>query len=618
MLSTPPLANIRGLKWVIPIVATVFVASFVPADRVFADTCALKRYLEAPMLPDSDYSPIISISIDGQPRKFLLDTGGFWSLISPNIVTGYKPTTAAISGSLGMEGLPLEKSVKIRDLTLGNTIFHGVEFYVAPPSYGVDDGTLGANWLQNFDVEIDPVKNTASFFSHDHCEGQVVYWPHQDLAVIPFDTDHFQNHISVSLTLAGKEVRTMIDTGSSETYLSLRAAKDLFDLMPDSPGMQPVGSSTDARGRVHARYRYQFSSLRMGDIAFKNPWIVIANSESDGPDMLLGMHQLHALHLFFAYKERRLYVTSAHGDIAARTAAGEHLAEPGSSVSDPLARVNASNLREAAFAALKKNDRDTALADIEKAIATDPGYSDGYLTRAEIHAMKGERDPAAKDFDRALSIDPGNLDVYVERAQMEWQLGDKARALADVGQALQRDATYIRGYEVRARFEESDNEREKALADAGEVIRIAPADLESYQFRAHIYARAGDYAHAYDDETAAWKLNRKSISVLNNRCWYGAILGKLDDALDDCDDALDIAPDNPMFLDSRAFVRFKKGQWDRALTDYSAALKINPKMSSSLYGRGLVKQQKGDKAGGDADIAAAQEIDPKIAEHFGK
>jgi Tfp pilus assembly protein PilF/predicted aspartyl protease len=593
-------------------------ASFGLSGLAFADSCALKQYLETPMLPDSNYSPIISIGIDGQQRKFLLDTGGFWSLISPNVITAYKPATAPISGRLGLQGLPLDKSVKIHDLQIGNTIFHGVDFFVAPPSYGLDDGTLGANWLQMFDVEIDPVKNTASFFSHDHCEGQVIYWPHQDEAVIPFESDRIQNQITLSLTLAGKEVSAMLDTGASESFLSLRAAKHLFDLTPDSPGMVPVGSSTDQRGHEHHVYRYQFTSLEMGDITFKNPWIVIVDREGDGPDMVLGMHQLHGLHLFFAYKERKLYITSAHGDIAARTAAGEQLAGPGAAVSDPLSRVNARNLREEALDALKKNDGDTALRKIEAAIATDPGYSDGYLTRAEIHAMKGERDPATKDFDRALGSDPGNLDVYVERARMEWGAGDKARALADVGQALQRDPTYIRGYEARAEFEVSVDERDKALADAGEIIRIAPAELKSYEFRAQIYAKAGDYAHAYDDETAAWKLNRKSSAVLNNRCWIGAILGRLDDALDDCDAALDIAPHSPGILDSRAFVRFKRGQLDRALGDYDAALKINPDLSSSLYGRGLVKQQKGDKAGGDADIAAAKKIEPGIAEHFGK
>jgi Tfp pilus assembly protein PilF/predicted aspartyl protease len=609
---------LQRLKRTIPILMAIFIVSLGLSDRVFAGECDMKRFLETPMLPTSNYRPLISIGIDGQPRKFLLDTGGFWSLVSPNLLGAYKPGAAPMSGRLGLQGLPLDKSVKIHDVTLGTATLHDVEFYVTPPGYGLEDGTLGANWLDHFDIEIDPVKNTASFFSHDHCDGQAIYWPHQDFAIIPFDFDRRQTKINLRLTLDGKEITAMIDTGAPESTLSRRVAEHDFKLTPDSPGMELAGSSIDDHGRSHPVYRHQFSSLAMGDIAFTNPRITIADIEGEPYDMILGMHQLHALHLFFAYKERKLYVTSAHGDIAARTAAGEQLPTSGGATSDPLARVNARTAREEAYAALRNNDRDTALSKIEAAIVTDPSYSDAYLTRADIRAMRGERDQAFKDFDRALAADPGNLGVYADRALMEWMSGDKAQALADVNLALQHDPTYIRGYEVRSGFESGSGERDKALADAAEIIKIAPAEMKSYEFRAHLYVAAGDYAHAYEDENAARKLNRKSATILNSLCWYGAILGKLDDALDDCDEALDIAPDNATILDSRAFVRFKKGQWDRALTDYDAALKIKPKMSSSLYGRGLVKQQKGDKAGGDADIAAAQKIDPQIAEHFGK
>ena len=66
------------------------------------------------MLPDGDYSPIISIGIDGQQRKFLLDTGGFWSLISPNVITAYKPVTAPVLGRLGLQGLRRLASVEVR------------------------------------------------------------------------------------------------------------------------------------------------------------------------------------------------------------------------------------------------------------------------------------------------------------------------------------------------------------------------------------------------------------------------------------------------------------------------------------------------------------------------
>jgi tetratricopeptide (TPR) repeat protein len=578
-----------------------------------ADECRLERLTEAPMLLDDDYSPVISVVLNDRASKVLLDTGGFWSMIKPEAAAGLTPHSSPVEARLGLQGLPLTKYVKQPSIQIGPAKIPNVEFFVAPEGYLQRiDATLGAEWLSQFDVEIDPVKNTVSLFSHDHCEGQVVHWPHNDLAVVPFKAAKEDGgHIKLTLKLAGENVRVMIDTGASESVLSMRAARRLFDLKPDSPGMEAADEDKDARGRAHKLYRYQFSSLDMGGIAFKNPRIMIADMADDNEDLILGMHQLRGLHLYFAYKEKNLYVTSASGDIAASGGAP-------AGRSDPLARVNAANLRTDAFSKLGKGDRDGALKSIEDALRLDPNYSDGYLARADIRVTRGERDLALKDYARALEINPDNLDVYIDRSRAEWAGGEKSQAIADVGAALRRNPDFVRGYTVRADFEVLNKDWGNALADAGEVIRIEPMSGKGYSLRAQIHAASGDYAAAYEDQTAAVKLQPKSAMALNNKCWFGAILGKLDDALDDCDSALDIAPNDPAALDSRGFVRLKKGQWDRAIKDYTAALDARSGMASSLYGRGMAKQQKGDKPGADADIAAAEKIDKDIARHFGK
>ena len=578
-----------------------------------AEDCTLKQLVEAPMLPDEDYSPIISVMIDDQPRKVLLDTGGFWSMISPEAAAGLTQHSSPVEARLGLQGLPMTKYVKQPSIQIGPARIPDVEFFVGPEGYLQRiDATLGAEWLSQFDVEVDPVKNTVSLFSHDHCEGQVVHWPHDDLAVVPFKlAKEDGGHVKLKLKLAGQDVRVVIDTGAPESVLSMRAAGRLFDLTPDSPGMEAVDEDKDASGRAHKVYRYQFSSLDMGGIAFKNPRIMIADMTDSDDDMILGMHQLHGLHLYFAYKEKNLYVTSARGDISAGGAAP-------AGKSDPLARVNAADARAEAGAKLDKGDMDGALASIEAALKMDPNYSDGYLARADIHASRGEGDLAMKDYARALEIDPDNLAVYIDRSRLEWANGGKSQAIADIGAALRRNPNFARAYTVRADFEARNKDWSSALADAGQVIRIEPMSGKGLSLRAQIHAASGDYAGAYEDQAAAVKLQPKSVMDLNNKCWFGAILGKLDDALDDCDAALDIAPADPAALDSRGFVRLKKGQWDRAIKDYTAALAAKPNMASSLYGRAQAKQQKGDKPGADADVAAAEKIDKDIAQHFGK
>lgn len=599
------------------VVTAVMIAAAIALPALGAEPCKLERLVESPMLQDDSYSPVISVLIDDKPRNVLLDTGGFWSLISPEIIDGYKPRKAVVSSELGLQGLPLDRTVKVPSVQIGTAKVRDVEFYIGPPGYLNFDATLGANWLSNFDVEIDPVKNTASLFSHDHCDGKIAYWPHEDLSAIPFELVPIENHIRLSLKLNGQTVNAMLDTGAPDSVLSMRTARRMFDLSADSAGVQLVGHDADRRGREHKMYRYQFQSLEMGDIGFKNPWITLAEMPNSDVDMILGMHQLHGLHLFFAYKEEKLYISSAHGDIVARAAAGE--APPAAApTSDPLARINAQNLRRDAFAALRKQDVAGAMAAIDKALQTDPGYADGYVARAEIHSLKGEVAPAYADFEKAIQLDPANPDIYASRSQAAWQLGDKARARADIDQLLQRNPAYAAGFRVRAGYEFAEGRGEAGFADMARAISVAPSDPDGYAARAQAYAASGDYAHAYEDQTMVVKLAPRSAPALNGRCWFGAILGKLDEALDDCDAALEMSPHTAAFLDSRGLVRLRQGQLGRAISDYSAALEANPKLASSLYGRSMAKRQKGDAAGADADVAAAKAIDPDIAQHFAK
>jgi len=611
-------APIRGG---LAVAAALFAGTLgLPSHSFAAKDCTLKRLMEAPLLTGDYVRPTISVMLDDKPRKVLLDTGGFWSIVTPETAAGLPRSRSPLTGNLGARGRQLSELVKM-SLQLGPAKVDKVDFFVGPEGYMSDiDATLGANWLAQFDLEIDPVKNKAALFSQDHCEGQVIYWPHQDYAEIPFDVTRGEHRITLSLVLAGKKVKVLVDTGAPSSVLSLKAAKRLFDLTPDSPGMEPYGTSTDDQGRSFKRYRYQFSSLEMGDIGFKNPWITIEDLASETVDMVLGMHQLGALHLYFAYDEEKLYVTTARGDIAASGGAPATATADGtpSQGGDPLARINAVNFWTEAMTKLRAGDRDGALAAIEQAAKMDPRYSEVFRIRGDIHLARGEQDLAVKDFAHALELDPANLEAYADRSQYEWVTGNKAQAMSDVSLALGRDQDFVRGYKLRAGFHASNKDWNAALADAGQLIRVEPNSEDGYAFRAQLYAASGDVAHAYDDQTIAVKLAPKSVVALNNRCWFGAILGKLDEALDDCNSALDISPKDVAALDSRGFVRLKKGQWDRAITDYSSALDAKPGMASSLYGRGLAKQQKGDKPGGDADIAAAQKIDKDIAQHFGK
>ncbi len=81
----------------------------------------------------------------------------------------------------------------------------------------------------------------------------------------------------------------------------------------------PIGSGeTVSIGTGNRRGRsivIASSTLKMGDIVFKDPWLVIAPMVDRDPDIILGMHDLGSLHLYFAYREGKLYASTVRGDM---------------------------------------------------------------------------------------------------------------------------------------------------------------------------------------------------------------------------------------------------------------------------------------------------------------
>lgn len=491
-------------------------------------------------------SPVIKILVDDQPRRMLLDTGGFWSLIDPGIAGAYRHEKAPLSGLLGLKGIPLDTIVRVPSVQFGIVRFTKHEFYVAPSEYGSGiDGTLGADWLQGFDVEIDPARNMARLFVKDNCDGAVIYWPHEDAAELPIRMGR-DRRITIPVVLNGQELEALIDTGSSETYMSQRTAERLFGVTPESPGMQELSSRTDRHGSTQAAYRYQFKSLTMGDIGFANPWIVLTLGLSGGPDMILGMHHLHGLHLYFAYGQRKLYVTTGRGDIAAQKAAEgatQASATARSNDSDPMARINAKNFLAEAAMALKKGDRTAAAAAIDKALSLDPSYPEIYLARAKLRFEQGDRAGAMADTAESVARAPGDVDVLSARASIYANAGEYALAYADIDKVLHLNPPSAAALNGRCWFGAHLEKYEAALADCDAALKLDPHSPSTLDSRGYIYLKTARPDLAIAQYTKALKTNRDSASAYYGRALAEAQKGEKSDSEDDMATARKIDPD---------------------------------------------------------------------------
>jgi len=264
----------------------------------------------------------------------LVDTGGFMSEVTRQTVDELHLQHMAVGvSSVNVAAEESHEAANVSSFQIGQLTTKSVQFVIAPEQnmFGGDTrfaGILAPNVLRFYDVDIDFGTRRLNLISPDHCEGKVVYWPADAVAVIPIRVLKF-GHIVLPVELDGKTVNAMLDTGASTTTLTQDAAESVFGLKMGSADAPYVQDLQDKPGA--AVYHHRFASLSFGGIAVGNLDIALLPNYRDKlgqapslgsrlgdpkdsaeyEDMLLGMNVLRHLHVYIAYREQKLYITPA-------------------------------------------------------------------------------------------------------------------------------------------------------------------------------------------------------------------------------------------------------------------------------------------------------------------
>ncbi|HEY5085118.1 MAG TPA: retropepsin-like aspartic protease, partial [Rhizomicrobium sp.] len=178
---------------------------------------------------------------------------------------------------------------------------------------GAMDGVIAPDLLRNFDVEFDFASHTLNLIRPHSCDGKAAYWTARYIA-IPMEITP-DGHTRVDVALDGETMGAILDSGASISLMSFGAARRYFDLKADSPGVTKAGHVSGSTGNAVDAYRYDFKSLSMGGVSVSHPKLVLADSPSvllnENVSLIFGMSELRFLHLYFAYHERKLYVSAA-------------------------------------------------------------------------------------------------------------------------------------------------------------------------------------------------------------------------------------------------------------------------------------------------------------------
>lgn len=569
--------------------AAVLAALWTPAAAEAA--CSVSRVVELPVTLANGFRPTVQARINGMEARFIVDSGAFYSLVSPGMAkaTGLRLTPAPVGFRLSGIGGDTNASVAwVEDLKLAGVQFPRMQFLVGGSDTGTA-GLLGQNVLGFADVEYDlPHGMIRLFRSRDCAKASLAYWAGEGVGfsivkIEPLIDAHY--HTVGIVYVDGKPLRAMFDTGATGTALSRKAAERL-GVSPGSPGVTEGAPSHGLGQKMVRRWMGSFKSVRFGDEELHNVRLGISDTEFSQADMLVGADFFLSHRVYVDNASHRLFLTYTGGRIfgnEAREEGATQAAAP-AAAAEAAAPTDAEGFSRRGAVFLAQRDLPRAIADFSRAVELSPREPRFLVQRAEAYFRSGRRGLAAADLNRALEIDPANVPARLQRAQLRSSIAEKDAALADLDAA----AAAIRG---------PLNER---LALASGYGALGAYEKAVAQYDVWIKAHPEDSALA---------------GALNGRCWARALWGReLDKALSDCNGALRLRPKTPSYLDSRGVVRLRLGDYDRAVTDFDAALAANPKLAWSLYGRGLARRHKGLTAEGEADLKAALAMAPDIAE----
>jgi predicted aspartyl protease len=281
---------------------------WMPAPKARAADCGQLRMLNSvQMTRASDGRNLVPLRVNGNDEQFMLDTGGETTQITreaaEKIHLRIQPTHV---GMVNVAGQMVADRAFVDDLEVGKLRGKDLKFPIAP--FKNIDGILSLNFMLPYDIDIDFGTDKLNFFSQDHCPGGVLYWKADAVVAVPFVLE--DGHIVVTLMIDGQQTNAVIDTGAVRTVMRMDVARQTFQLQPGDEATPEVGKVPDDDYKTPRRYAHNFKTVALGPIEVHNARVEIFKDPFLA-GIVVGMDVLRKLHVYFAFAERKMYVSAA-------------------------------------------------------------------------------------------------------------------------------------------------------------------------------------------------------------------------------------------------------------------------------------------------------------------
>ena len=273
--------------------------------------CHLDRVADLPMAPGTPYA-VVPARLDDQPVSMLIDTGDERLTIRQQAVGRLRLAVnhRARTTVHGLGGDATNFDVILQRFELGGTEIpqSGAAVAEIPLSAAVDpplSGIIGAQTLSDYEVEFDFPARRVTLWQRSECDKIEPAWTGAwSSALLQRSTGSL---MTLAVTIDGRSVRALLDTGARSTTIDIEAASQLGMTAAGLAGAK-LSVSRGADGNDVFGH-----TVRLGDIAVGTSHttgfpVLVSPVHPPFADMLLGVDFLQSRDLWIAYAGQRVFI----------------------------------------------------------------------------------------------------------------------------------------------------------------------------------------------------------------------------------------------------------------------------------------------------------------------
>jgi len=280
--------------------------------------CAIEKVLDIPVSGEHGFVTVPAV-LDDKNATLTISTGAESTMVTPTAMFELQlhtdprqsTTLTDIGGSIS------KPNALLRSLKVGSVEMLDQSVAVGPlpgmsPGKGFPlsaqssaAGLLGADWLSDFEVELDLPHHRVGLYRMRGCEGDYVPWPEPKTSLRAELYGH--GLVLLNVTVDGHPFKAKVDTAATHSFIGSAAVAAAGLGAEDFP-KDPVGGAMGVDGRELRIHLHRFNMLQIGPLRYANPSLAVADLHLRQSNLELGLDWLQHNRVWISYINHRVTI----------------------------------------------------------------------------------------------------------------------------------------------------------------------------------------------------------------------------------------------------------------------------------------------------------------------